>query len=176
MASVKKIIMHEYNGTDYDTLYPKTIASQVDGVYNKTEIDTLLKKAVGIESTDYPGCYYRTVNGITEWLNPPMAIGVEYRTTERNIGKPVYVKTLDFGALPNNASKTVSTGFKDWETMPLAADCYFYSGADRHNTPLETNLSVKLVNFNGTLVTITTNFNASSYNAYVTTKYTKDAD
>ena len=37
MASVKKITMREYNGTDYDTLYPKTIASQVDGVYTKEE-------------------------------------------------------------------------------------------------------------------------------------------
>ena len=44
MASAKKITMREYNGTDYDTLYPKTIASQVDGVYNKTETNTLLQK------------------------------------------------------------------------------------------------------------------------------------
>ena len=44
MASVKKITMREYNGTDYDTLYPKTIASQVEGVYNKTETNTLLQK------------------------------------------------------------------------------------------------------------------------------------
>lgn len=46
MASVKKITMREYNGTDYDTLYPKTIASQVDGVYNKTEVDTLLANRI----------------------------------------------------------------------------------------------------------------------------------
>lgn len=40
MASEKNITMRQYNGTDYDTLYPKTIASQVEGVYNKTEILT----------------------------------------------------------------------------------------------------------------------------------------
>ena len=40
MASEKNITMRQYNGVDYDTLYPKTIASQVDGVYNKTEILT----------------------------------------------------------------------------------------------------------------------------------------
>lgn len=30
--------MKQFNGTDYDTLYPKTIAEQVDGVYGKDEI------------------------------------------------------------------------------------------------------------------------------------------
>lgn len=38
MASEKKITMREYNGTDYDTLYPKTIAEQVDGVYSKEDV------------------------------------------------------------------------------------------------------------------------------------------
>lgn len=38
MASEKNITMHQYNGTDYDTLYPKTIASQVDGVYTQQQI------------------------------------------------------------------------------------------------------------------------------------------
>ena len=38
MATNKNITMKQFNGTDYDTLYPKTIASQVDGVYNKQEV------------------------------------------------------------------------------------------------------------------------------------------
>lgn len=29
-----------------------------------------------------------------EWVNPPMTLGVEFRTTERYLGKPVYVKTV----------------------------------------------------------------------------------
>ena len=37
MATNKNITMRQYNGVDYDTLYPKTIASQVDDVYNKSE-------------------------------------------------------------------------------------------------------------------------------------------
>lgn len=32
-----------------------------------------------------------------EWTNPPLALGVEYRTTERYLGKPVYVKMVDCG-------------------------------------------------------------------------------
>lgn len=46
------------------------------------------------ESAEHPGCWYRTVGGETEWLNPPMVAGVEYRTTERHDGVPVYIKRL----------------------------------------------------------------------------------
>lgn len=40
MATEKNITMREFNGTDYDTLYPKTIATQIPDVYSKTEILT----------------------------------------------------------------------------------------------------------------------------------------
>lgn len=36
-----------------------------------------------------------TQNNPWEWVNPPMELGVEYRTTERYLGKPVYTKLLD---------------------------------------------------------------------------------
>ena len=38
-----------------------------------------------------------------EWANPPMVAGVEYRTTKRHNGKPVYTKLIDFGALSNGS-------------------------------------------------------------------------
>ena len=38
--------------------------------------------------------------GAWEWVNPPMNLGVEYRTTERWQGKPVYVKVTNIGSLP----------------------------------------------------------------------------
>jgi hypothetical protein len=46
----------------------------------------------------------RSYNG-TEWLpweyvNPPMHYGVEYRTTERYNGQPVYVKAVNYGYIP----------------------------------------------------------------------------
>ena len=43
-----------------------------------------------------------------EWVNPPMMLGVEYRTTERYLGKPVYVKKVDFGNAPAGSIKEVS--------------------------------------------------------------------
>lgn len=50
-----------------------------------------------VESADYPGCYYRTVDGNTEWLNPPLVLNTEYLTTERWNGKAVYTMLLDCG-------------------------------------------------------------------------------
>ena len=43
--------------------------------------------------------------GPFEWVNPPMQLGVEYRTTERYLGKPVYTLAFDFGALPASGYK-----------------------------------------------------------------------
>ena len=55
MATTKNITMKQFNGTDYDTLYPKTIASQVDGVYNKDEIITNNTKSLfGLSNTAVP--------------------------------------------------------------------------------------------------------------------------
>lgn len=31
-----------------------------------------------------------------EWVNPPMQVGIEYRTTERRNGKPVYIKCISY--------------------------------------------------------------------------------
>lgn len=42
-------------------------------------------------------------NGVwqpVEWINPPMELGTEYRTTERYLGKPVYAKLVDCGTIP----------------------------------------------------------------------------
>ena len=48
--------------------------------------------------------------GPWEYLNPLLSLGVEYRTVERYNGKPVYVKAINFGALPNNTNKSVEHG------------------------------------------------------------------
>lgn len=50
-----------------------------------------------VESAEYPGCYFRTVNSETEWVNPPMISGMEYRTTERYKGVAVYKKVDNDG-------------------------------------------------------------------------------
>lgn len=54
-----------------------------------------------------------------EWVNPPMVVGVEYRTTQRYEGKPVYVKTINFGTLPASGSTNVSTGISGGTLVEL---------------------------------------------------------
>ena len=46
-----------------------------------------------------------------EWINPPMQLGVEYRTTERYGGSPVYVKAVDCGQIADG--KEVQHGIAD---------------------------------------------------------------
>ena len=55
------------------------------------------------EDSTYTGCYYRMVNGIREWFNPPMVIGTEYRTTRRYKGSPVYVMAVSLGTMPSSS-------------------------------------------------------------------------
>ena len=55
MATEKNITMKQFNGTDYDTLYPKTIASQIPDVYSKFYIDNILKDNAKIQTGSYVG-------------------------------------------------------------------------------------------------------------------------
>ncbi len=62
-----------------------------------------------------------------EWVNPPMAAGVEYRTTERYQGKPVYCKSIDGGIGTNGKSITGCRNTIRWAstlgqyTLPFSA-------------------------------------------------------
>ena len=52
LATNKNITMKQFNGTDYDTLYPKTIASQIPDVYSKTDTitaETLSRLGLGAD-------------------------------------------------------------------------------------------------------------------------------
>lgn len=51
--------------------------------------------------------FYNGDTWITEYANPPMQLGVEYRTQERYLGKPVYRKMVWGGALPNSGYSNV---------------------------------------------------------------------
>lgn len=46
--------------------------------------------------------------GSWECPNPPMKLGVEYRTTSRWCEKPVYTQLINIGDLPNQTTKTVN--------------------------------------------------------------------
>lgn len=67
-----------------------------------------------------------TLQAVMAWQNPPMVPGVEYRTTERHNGKPVYVKAVSLGSMPS------AEGFSNGKTVNLnisdLADVVRWSG------------------------------------------------
>ena len=67
--------------------------------------------------SDYSGCYYRMNGAAKEWINPPMQLGVEYRTAGRYNSKPVYAKAISFGQAPNATYKDVSHGIENFSQL-----------------------------------------------------------
>lgn len=214
MATTKNITMKQFNGTDYDTLYPKTVYNQVSGVApagyglgetlpyiaetsesGEYDADTIDKTGFFAAKTNTPTgnwCYGLHVNradnkafqlltsefsekefalrkkisGVWqpwEWVNPPMELGVEYRTVERYSGKPVYAKLLNFGALPNSTSKSFAHGIS---SLGYVVDIYGQGVAGQ---------DVK-VGVDTTNITITSTSNLSAVTAYPVIKYTKTTD
>lgn len=98
----------QYSGEEIDALLGIAGAGTVRYDAAQTLTDAQKKQArgnisamQGIESTDHPGCYYVLNGSAVEWINPPMQLGVEYRTTERYLDKPVYVQLVNMGAAPS---------------------------------------------------------------------------
>lgn len=48
-----------------------------------------------------------------EWENPPMVNTIEYRTTRRRNGKPLYTKRISVGTLPNTGVISATIGSVD---------------------------------------------------------------
>ena len=44
-----------------------------------------------------------------EYINPPLKLGVEYRTTERYLGKPVYTQIINCGSMPAIGSEKTNS-------------------------------------------------------------------
>ena len=110
-----------------------------------------------------------------EYANPPMTLGVEYRTTERYLGKPVYCKVVDFGTAPNNDAKNVSLSGMNIDEV---CDAIFHYYVPRNG---ENGVMTCHPNFTGLLVCndviqIRTNADRTDTNFYVTIKYTKITD
>lgn len=110
-----------------------------------------------------------------------------YSTEEREVGcwidgKPLYAKTIDFGSLPNNATKNVAhnisniekivfiDGFGD-RTVSNVYDCIPLPFAHRNQTSYNIQLSATYTD-----VTIITASDQSNRSAYVTIYYTKTTD
>lgn len=132
----------------------------------------IAKKMDATESTDYPGCYYRMVDGAQEWINPPIVIGTEYRTTERWNGSPVYAKLFDCSPLPNATTKVFPVEGTYADNVSVVVD---YGGMSTYFGQSLQNKGFASLNVTQSKIYITTESDLSAGNAYVWVKYTKSA-
>lgn len=112
-----------------------------------------------------------TLEALDDWLNPPMQIGVEYRTTERYNSKPVYKKAINTGALSAGTSKSVAHGVQNIG-LRLSALYGLNNGGDN----LVSNPGITGILVDGSNITITTAAGFSTSNSWVVIAYTKTTD
>ena len=158
---------------------------RVDAYSSGVKVQTLYGATDGVEFIMQPivarRMIYGSKIGAWEYVNPPMQLGVEYRTTERYLGKPVYVKAVDTGALPNATYKTVEASFPNANAIVdfggeafqdsehfIHLPCQRY-GKDAYDV----NVGVQVVvGFNSITISAATNF-SSFTSSSVWVKYTK---
>lgn len=114
-----------------------------------------------------------TQNNPWEWVNPPMKLGDEYRTTERYLGKPVYVRAVNFGTVPNAGTKSVT-----WATSGVVLDVLSVEATSNQGAPLGIGESLSGTEITATKTTlyIKTSGNYSDNTAVFRVKYTKTTD
>lgn len=176
-------------GTPYSkaAVLPDSLAQKLcPGMEDPTPADALSAlHAKAEESADHPGCYFRTVDGETEWLNPPMdEAGKEYRTAKRHKGKVVYAIHIPCTTLPNNTNTFISyAAFPDiydsasskskmTEIVGYKATAGVFAIPARwYEQSAERMIDVIVATWG---INVTTNYDASGLSGYFTIEYTKE--
>ncbi len=157
------------NGNTFNYVYMRVDA------YNNTGCTQTLH-VIGAVATTLQRIRYNSEWGEWEWVNPPMVLGVEYRTTKRYKGKVVYIKAVDIGNLPASAEKSV-TYYSNGSTNVVNLTAVAISSTNRTNL-------FPFISTSGTIVArvyasqfsvvINTYSDLSTYTAVATVEYTKD--
>lgn len=110
------------NGVTHTAIYNSLNFHKYERVQNSDKNWSGWRNAGSASDGDLPNCtYIYTTDGVKEWINPPMTIGVEYRTTERYNRKPVYYKLINFGGLPSSGHRSIEHNIADIEDIPFAS-------------------------------------------------------
>ena len=145
---------------------------------------TCIQEAFDPTDSDSHGVVLRrTVYGIGagakiypwEYENPPMKVGVEYRTTERFWGRSVYYKIVDCGQIADN--KQVEHGIVNMQ------DCISFQGLrggmpmpSISNNNLSDPWSYYVADVDRIKITLACGTSAAGGNCHVMLKYTKTTD
>lgn len=109
-----------------------------------------------------------------EYANPPMLLGVEYRTTERYLGKPVYTQVINCGSMPDiGSSKNVSIAAFNVDVVTFISGWCTYYGSVIDATILGMAMSANTANIVIKNLDREVNSNAVMY---ALVKYTKTTD
>lgn len=119
-----------------------------------------------------------TLAAVMEYQNPPMLLGVEYKTTERYLGKPVYAQLVNLGAAPSpDTSKSINITNAIYISLEGTLDYSSY----RQVLPIfaaDGSLAFQIKNSGNAIVAqslyATTDY--SSQNVHVLAKYIKSTD
>ena len=128
------------------------------------------------------GCYYRLIKSLgdaveREWINPPMMLGVEYRTTERHNDKVVYVTRLTVGELLNKGTTTTLLPSTPTEIVELYGTAKSDAYTETVIFPIITTagaIGARLTKEGTKTIHAKTFADYSGYVATATVKYTKD--
>ena len=122
------------------------------------------------EATVYERQYYSGTWHDWECVNPPLREGVEYRTKERYLGKPVYTKLINFGALPNATNKKVAHGASPSQVIKCIGQM-----SDSNSIPFHYSSTNWVEIYGGnTYIVILAGDNKSSLSAHAQMWYIKD--
>ena len=126
-----------------------------------------------------------TLAAVMEYQNPPMLLGVEYKTMERYLGKPVYTKVVACGNLPNGTTAEVAHGIANIgiivSAQAIASNATdIFNGLaylpDIYNGSLTDRWTVYLAGVNYHSIRIFCGGGLAGCPVYVTLKYTKATD
>lgn len=148
---------------------------------------------IGSTATDYEEykekkIYTKNDNGVYEKFINADEVKNDYSLAERKIGtwidgKPLYRKTINFGALPNTTNKTVNTylpstiQIRRIDGIARKPDNSVAFDLPKISSSSEGIIDISVwVSYGYFLIEIKTNSDRSDYNAEVTLEYTKTTD
>lgn len=124
------------------TAYPPQIygyaATTVSILFKGDDKNAFLSNIGATDGGQY-GWRMSKINGVWqpfEWVNPPMKLGVEYRTTERYLDKPVYKKLVRVTSVPaGDTTVQISAEPARYDSI-VSADTYSINNAQYNNHSL----------------------------------------
>lgn len=139
---------------------------------NVTEVKSLLSVAGSLAELN--GKLSKKVDTTTVGVEIPESFTGQYLNSA-----PIYQKMINIGTLPNNTTKSISTGITDANYIWIDAENSFaFSGGASYPIPyvdpkdVANSIGVRIAS-NGTTVIVSTGTNWSNYAGLVTVKYTK---